>query len=183
MKVSNVIALACQFTENEDLIDCIESEEKSEEQVKKINLLLKCFNLVRSEVASDYFPILVREGVEVNNFKVLYKDLQNMPINIFSIKDEFGKSVRYKRFPEHMMIFARKVFITYSVLPVDLELNSEEVSSVLSERVYAYGVAREYYIMQSLTDEAEIWEERFKASLKSLYRRKSNTFMPSRRWI
>ena len=82
-----------------------------------------------------------------------------------------------------MMIFARKVFITYSVLPVDLELNSEEVSSVLSERVYAYGVAREYYIMQSLTDEAEIWEERFKASLKSLYRRKSNTFMPSRRWI
>ena len=79
------------------------------------------------------------------------------------------------------MVFANEVEIIYKTFPTELTL-SQSFSSTIPERVYAYGVAREYYFNQTLFDDAEIWEERFKNSLQILTRKKSEIKMPKRRW-
>ena len=99
-------------------------------------------------------------------------------------KGSFGKSVRYKLYPNYIEVFGRAKSITYSFLPSDFALSDEfEFYNGLSARIYAYGVASEYLLCDGLSEDAEIWEERFKESLFVLSRKKSETRLPKRRWI
>ena len=52
----------------------------------------------------------------------------------------------------------------------------------LSARVLAYGTASEYLLVEGLSEDAEIWEDRFKRSLFMLSRKKGEHIMPRRRW-
>ena len=85
-------------------------------------------------------------------------------------------------FDDYIIAMANVVEVVYTTLPQELTLQSQ-FSSVLPERVYAYGIAREYYFLQTLFDDADIWEERFKNTLQVLQRKRSDTVMPRRRWL
>ena len=53
----------------------------------------------------------------------------------------------------------------------------------LSARIFAYGIASEYFLSDGLSEDAEIWEERFKESLFVLSRKRSETKLPKRKWF
>ena len=80
------------------------------------------------------------------------------------------------------MAFANTVDIIYQAEPAELAIDSEFYST-LPNRIYAYGIAREYYFQQTLFDEADIWEERFKNTLSIMARKRSETHIPKRRWL
>ncbi len=184
MLVKDIIALACDFTENQELRKALEdnSASLSEEQTLLRDSLVKCFNLVNNEIASEFIPIIKSELVKTKDFKIKFSDLTYKPIQIISVKDTKGRKVKFKVFDDYVVAIANVVEVTYTTMPEEYTFE-DEISSTLPERVFAYGIAREYYFMQTLFDEADIWEERFKNTLEILQRKKSGTIMAGRRWL
>ena len=90
--------------------------------------------------------------------------------------------MRFKAFDNYLMALASEVTVTYLSQPEKKGLN-DSITTIIPMRIYAYGMAREYYLMQTLYEEADIWQERFVESLQSLSRRKNETMMPARRWL
>ncbi len=186
MKVKDILKNACLFIGEKELAKTLEAETPSLEgkDEEKVDVLLRCFNLVNQEIASDYLPFLCTEKIDVNNSILSFEDLSKTLINVYELKGSFGKSVRYKLYPNYIEVFGRAKSITYSFLPSDFALSDEfEFYNGLSARIYAYGVASEYLLCDGLSEDAEIWEERFKESLFVLSRKKSETRLPKRRWI
>lgn len=182
MLVKDIIKLVCKFTENEELEEAIEENSLTDEQTLLVESLVNGFNLVNNEIASEYLPYLKSKSMQTDNFKIKYSDFDEKLCEIISIKDKNGKNLKFKKFDDHIMVFANSVQVIYSIYPQNLTLE-DEFESLLPERVYAYGVAREYFFIKTLFDDADIWEERFKNSLQVLVRKKSDIIMPRRRWI
>lgn len=182
MKVADILKIACQMTGNDDLADKLEGSLTDEEESRKI-LLLDALNLVISEVGCEYMPILVEEEFEVKNFKIDFADFTSAPLDIYAVKDRYGRAVKYRKYSSYIMAFSSKVKITYSIMPSKVDLNDNISQINLPERVLAYGTAREYFLHQNLEGEAQTWEEKFKSSLENLLRRKSVLVLPKRRWI
>lgn len=183
MLVKDIIVLACDFTENEELGKAIKnSDSLTDEQNSICDSLVKCFNLIYNEIASEYLPIIKVEKVKPVGSRVEYSTLSGDVCQILSISDCSGERLKFKAFQDYVMVDANEIEIIYQVYPSELTLSSE-FDTTLTERIFAYGIAREYYFMQTLFDEADIWEERFKNSLQVLSRKKSEVKMPRRRWI
>lgn len=183
MLVKDIILKACDFIGNEELSQIITSDgEMTSEQTRELETLVKCFNLVYNEVICEYKPIVKIEKIKVENKKVSFDDFQNKVVNILAVKDNFGEKVAFKVFESYILVDADEVEVWFATTAKDYTIN-DEIDSTIPERVFAYGIAREYYFIQTLYEDAEIWEERFKNSLQVLDRKKSSTILPRRRWI
>ena len=119
---------------------------------------------------------------ETTDFKLNFTQFSSQPIKIISVRDTFGRPVRFKVFDSYLMALAGNVEVEYTTMPEKMDID-DEFSSSLPERVYAYGIAREFCFLQSLFDDADVWDDRFKNTLEVLLQRKSELRMPGRRWI
>lgn len=183
MLVKDIIIKSCNFICQDELATKLkENQTLSSEEEKLVFALIEHFNLTREEIASEYQPILKTEEFEVKNFKLLFSSFSSSPLQIFSVKDRLGRNVNYKIFEDYVFVCGKNVEVIYSTLATPLNLE-DEFSSNLPERVYAYGVAREYYFQNAHYEDANMWEGRFKGSLEILLRRQSQVIMPKRRWL
>ncbi len=186
MKAIDIIKIACDFTENQELAIKLDEEnpEFTSNENKKINLLLKCLNLIQNEVACEFIPLQAIEEVKATDFKVNYNQFSKKPISIIWAKDKLGRNIRFKSFADYLMIFGGSAKIKYNYMPKEItSLDSDIEEAILPMRIYAYGIAREFYLMQSLSEDADIWEVRFKDSLCVFARKKQEVKMPCRRWL
>ncbi len=183
MLVKDILVLACDFIENEALGKSIkENQTLSETESQEVDRLVKCFNLVNSEIASEFVPIKKVEQFDVENGRIAFSKFTSSPYKILYVKNSFGRKVRFKVFQDHIFALCKKAVVVYSTLPASQTIN-DEVESFLPERIYAYGVAREYLFMQGKFDDAEIFEERFKNSLEYICRQTPHARLPRRRWL
>ena len=183
MLVKDIIKLACDFTDNEALAKKIDNNEDfTAEDQEMINKFLQCFNLINNEVASEFVPIKKVEQIEVVNGKISFTQFSNKPFKILYVKNSLGKKIRYKVFDDYIFAFCKKAIVCYSVLPEKLTID-DDFESFLPERIYAYGVAREFCFLKTKFDDADIWEDRFKNSLELLCRKSSCSRLPRRRWL
>ena len=185
MNALDIIKLACDFTGNEDIaLKLDEEQELSANDNKVLNTLLKCLNLVQNEVACEYIPLASEQNVRAKDFKIDYSSFNKKPISIVSVKDSLGRNIRFKAFADYLVVYGNKARVKYYYLPQKIQtVESEITECLLPIRTYAYGVAREYFLLQSLSDEADIWEGRFKDSLCAFARKKQDVIMPCRRWL
>ncbi len=183
MFVKDIIFKACDFTENDDLAQALKQKASLDEDKQTLlSKLIKCFNLVRNEIVSEYMPIVKMERILANEGKIYFDQFDGKVIDILSVKDRFGNSVKYKIFDGYMTVERPDVFVYYNSSVDELGID-DQFYSTISERVYAYGVVREYYFIQTLYDDAKVWDERFKASLQTFERKKGDTILPRRRWL
>ena len=186
MNAIDIIKLACDFTGNEDLAMKLEEEnpEFTNSENKTLSVMLKCLNLIQNEVATEYIPLVAFQDVTAVDFKVDYSKFDKKPISIISAKDKLGRNIRFKAFADYLMLFAGKAKIKYYYMPEEINSIQDTLSQpLLPMRIYAYGIAREYYLLQNLSDDADIWEVRFKDSLSVFARKKQDVKMPCRRWL
>jgi len=186
MKAIDIIKVACDFTENQELALKLDEEDYqlTSSESKTLNLLLKCLNLIQNEVACEYIPLQKVEEVKAVDFKVKYDQFSKKPISIIWAKDKLWRNIRFKAFADYLMLFGSFAKIKYNYLPQEItSLDSEIEELLLPIRIYAYGMAREYFLMQNLSEDADIWEVRFKDSLCVLARKKQDVKMPCRRWL
>lgn len=183
MLVKDIIIMACEFLDNQQLAKKLSAGEGlSEEETAMVSESVACFNLVREEISTQILPIMKVDKLKTSNLKISFDDLSAFPVSILAVKDCFGRSIKHRVIEDGIIAFANEVEIWYTACPEKLDL-SEEFSSTLPERVYAYGIVREYYIKKALYKDAEVWEERFKNSIELLGNRKSGRTIARRRWL
>lgn len=184
MLVKDIILKVCDFIENKELALVIKTNDgATEELAEELEVLIKCFNLVRNEIATEVLPNVKIATLKSNNKKIEFSSLNGKVIEILSVKDKNGYNIKFDAFADHILLDCdREVEIRYNASPEELDFEGEFTSNI-PERVYAYGVVREYYYIQTLYEDASIWEERFKNSLQALERKKSEIFIPRRRWL
>lgn len=156
-----------------------------ESQQKEIIRLVNCLNLILDEIACDYFPLLKTESIiPEDNYKINIASLSKDLLKIYKLTNKYGKNIAYKLFPEYIYCPCSFAEITYSYKPEKVNLLTDlKEFSFLSERTIAYGVITEYLILCGQYDEASFWEKRYKDSLLSTYRKRSDIIVKSRRWV
>ena len=185
MKVKDVVIYTSLFIGEKELASKLEDNSSlTQREQERVDTLVRCFNLVNQEIASDYLPFLYTEKIDVNNSILNFSELEKTIINVYELKGSFNINVHYKEYPSYLEIHGHAKKIVYSYLPEDAELNDDiEFFNGLTARVYAYGMASEYLLCDGLSEDAEIWEERFKESLFVLARKRSEVRLPRRRWL
>lgn len=188
MTVKDIIKLVCEFIGEKELLAKLKSTDSSTtfttREQEKLDTMVDCFNLVNQEIASDYLPFLTKEDVCVDDGILNFADLQKAVINIYEIKNRFGVNLKFKIFPSFVEIEGKARKVVYSFLPSDLTLDETvDIVCGLSARVYAYGLASEFLLVDGVSEDAEIWEERFKESLFVLGRKRGEHIMPKRTWF
>ncbi len=185
MTVKDIIKLVCDFVGEGDIAQKLTLKQAlSAAERRKVEQMTNCFNLVNQEIASDYLPLLKKETLKEETSMINFADLTETVVHILEIKNRFGISLKFRLFPNYAEISGRAKTVVYSFLPKELTQESEiEMLCGLSPRIYAYGVASEYLLIDGLTDDAEIWEERFKESLFMLSRKSGEHRLPRRKWL
>ena len=189
MTIKSILKIAGLFLNKNDMISALDLENissASQSVQDEINFLVKCLNLAYQEVASDYIPLLYKEKVTLTDGKLNFSGLTKTIVDVVSLKDKNGFRVKYQSFPSYLQTNENEVEITYKYQPEDLTSLSSTIESFagrVSEKLLAFGTLMEYCFILGLYEDAEIWEKRFKDSLKLRARKKSGLKLPSRRWI
>lgn len=182
MNINNIIKLSCKILGFDDLVDVVGTENGDDIQNAKLDILLSCANLAYEEIVTEYIPILVEETVSSDN-GLIYFDSFSKPISgIISVKNHSGRNVPYLQSVDHIKLNSQdQVDVVYQTIPEPLEFG-DEISVIFPDRVLVYGVVREFYFFQGQSDEALLYEKRFKDSLVSFMRKKSLIKLPKRSW-
>ncbi len=177
MTVKEIIITSCKMLQEDLLAQKINDEsELSEEENSLKNELVKCFNFIQNEIATEYIPLIKVEEVTNVEGGLLLSSLSEKIAYVISLKNSIGENVKYKIIG-NKLVFEGKATLTYCYCPKKVELSSE-CKIILPERVMAYGVLREYYLLQGFASEASVFEKKFKNSLLNFSRRKSEVVMP-----
>ena len=157
MRVSEVIELSALLLDIE-----------LTEEVKPI--LVRCYNLIEHELATDYFPIL-----EVDKFfnvddKIYYKDFSRKGYMIKGVQDFRGDKVNYVLRLEYLELQKNydggTFFVKYYYLPEDKELYSNSTYGAEYISILKYGIAAEYCLMQGNFEQAKIYSDKYKERIK-----------------
>ena len=181
MKINDTIKLCCDFLGENELKDLIGTQNADEVQQAKINALLTCLNLAYEEIVTEYLPILCTQTLSVSEGEIAFSQLSNPISGIVSVKDENGNDLSYLQSADHIEVNAEKVVITYQIVPEKFDFG-DEANVIFPERLLAYGTCREFLFMQGLSEEALLYEKRFKDALINFVRKKSSLILPKRQW-
>ena len=181
MKINEVIKLSCDFLGLSELKCEFDDANNSYLENEKLLRLLSCANLAYEEILTEYLPILVTENAQVTGGKLSYSALSQPISGIVSVKNEAGEDVSYTLSADHIDLKADKVEITYQIMPQTFDFG-DEISVIFPDRLLAYGTAREYLFIEGMSDEAVLYEKRFKEGLVSFVRKKTSIVLPRRKW-
>lgn len=190
MKAKEILKNVCVYLGKEEILASSLFEENGEEltelQTKEVNKILNCINLVTEEIATEYLPIYNEKEVNLTNGEIIVLDIDENIHEIISIKNKFGKNLKFKYVNGKIVCLATKAKICYTTKPksvVKIEDEVENFAERLTARVLGYGVASEYCYLEMLYDDATIWETRFKNALLISARKKGEIKLKKRGWL
>ena len=137
------------------------------------NVLLKCYNFVEQELATDYFPI-----IEVDKFfhvedRIYIKDFSRMPYLVKGIQDFHGNSVKFKvnKTTEEYIELKKNYdggtfFVKYYYIPEEKALYSNSTYGAEYINIIKYGVAAEYCLATGNYELAKIYSDKYKERIK-----------------
>ncbi len=152
---------------------------------RTLNLLMRCFNLVYSEIATDYFPLICQEKITVQNGNYKLSDLENRLYKLVKIEDEDYKEPKFKIYDNVLYVKNGTYTIVYSFVPTKCSLNSEvnNFNGKIVDRIFAYGINKEYCFISGLYEEAESYRLKFEDCIKLCKSNQKNLTLYKRRWI
>lgn len=152
----------------------------------KTERLLICFNLVESQLALDYLPLLTQEVFSVNDGKIAYEQFSKNPSRVISVADGQGNRLAFRLYPTEIQVNKKQktAVVDYAFLPQEKKLNEDsDYQSGVSVGLAAYGVAAEYCAAEGLYAEAAFWNKKYKESIAKSCALKRGGRMQSRRWV
>lgn len=183
VNVSEVISAAAQLVGREDLASAIRGTQANDE----IDLLVKCFNLVESDIALCCLPLKLRESFSPAEGKVAFSAFAKPPIDILSVTLPSGMGIPFELFPDEIQVSedARSILVTYAYAPFEKEKNGEcELPERFTLHTLALGVAAEFLLAHGLYAEAERFEERYREALPPAKEQRGKKLcLRARRWV
>ena len=177
-----VIAAAHEIGIEESVLSYTQKNDASGEAAT-MNLV-RCFNLVENTLALDYLPLLAEDTLQTETGAIYFSELEKSPVRIIGVSDISGEDLAFVLFPEYLKTQAGKVKIKYSYAPQEKSLSG--VSDYLlhaSVRLFAYGMAAEYFAASGLFEEAAVWEKKYQKAIQAAYQRQPSKRIRSRRWV
>lgn len=134
------------------------------------NNLVRCYNLVEQELATDYFPILEVDKFFYVDDKIYYKDFSRKPYMLKGIQDFHGDSVSFRLTPEYINLIKNydggTFFVKYYYIPDAKELYSTCTYGAEYISILKYGIAAEYCLANGNFEQAKIYNDKYKERIK-----------------
>ena len=182
MKVEEIIVVACNMIGENSFAEKITSGAVlTADELEKKQKFLRCFNLIQSEVATEFFPLTTKEQIASENGEFELSKLTKNFVYVVSLKDSSGDKIRFK-IQGNKLAFEGKGEIEYCYDPTEAQI-SDTVEVKVPKRVLAYGVLREFYLLEDMPTEASMMEEKFKNSILALSSNKRSIVTPKRTWM
>ena len=126
-----------------------------------------------------------KKEVKFVDGKFNLSDLDTNIYQIVKVCDEYNTAVKFEVIDGKIVANIVNASIKYTKFADEVELNGnvETFNKIMPARILAYETAMEYSFVNSLFDDASIWESRYKNSLLVLSQKKHNLIMPKRRWL
>lgn len=184
MTVLSIIKIVCDFVGESELILKLSDEESLTAVEKdKVDKMIRCLNLVNQQISTDYIPNLVKEEVDFVD-KIFFSSLsKNNIIRVNEIRNRFSFKMKFKSYNDYVEFNGKAKTIIYSCLPEDVSALDDEIQGNIPAYVYAYGVASEYLLMDGVSEDADIWQEKYKQALFMLTKSHGEHILPARSWI
>lgn len=192
MKIKDIIRLAAVFLQldvNAEIFSAdadkafVEAELNSD---KRLKLLKDCSGFVLNQLATDYLPLRKTDRVETADGMVAYSGFSRDMLETVEVTNLSGGATEFSHLPDGLYIKGRGIFdVTYFYRPGDKNFweEAETGSCRVSARIVAMGAAAEYNFVCGLFEEAQLWDSRFKDSLKIAMRKKGAVSLKPRRWF
>ena len=158
--------------------------EPNESDEKALELLLKCLNLKISEIAKDYIKLSTEEEITISDNSFLISNLTKNACEILKLYKN-NTEVSFSLYPDSIKADSGTYIVRYNYIPEDIVLNEaiDSFYNKLSPQILAYGVASEFLFINSLYDEAEMYNNRFYSAIEQAVRRNSEIVIKVRVWI
>lgn len=145
--------------------------------------LLRCFNLVESELALEYLPLYAEEELATQTGAVYYDELSRAPVRVLRVRDEWDNLCSFKLFPDYLKTQSGKLKVCYTYLPETKGLeDSSDFTLQANLRLFICGMAAEYALSCGRFEEAAVWDKKYKDAIAAAYRAKPCKKMRARRW-
>ena len=184
MKVKQIMASAARLCGRQDVAEYLErgfTEDLSAAE-REAETLLKCYNLAENEIALDYLPLRREERFESDGC-VPYAAFAEPPVEILSVRDEAGRSLRFAAGEKGVRVREGRAVIRYSVRPrVKGPGDRPELSEKGDARLLALGTACEYALMSGNYDAASLLDRRYRDALACACRERGGR-LRMRRWV
>lgn len=174
MTVKEIINIASLMIGKTDLCDYLAGAELSDTDrarlLKETDYMANCVNLVINEVATEYLPVVCSEFVNNYGGMIYYASLSSKVLEVLAVYDNAGNKISFNKLADGIKTSGTVTKVEYSYIPPSYTL-TETVAFTeknLPARVIAYGVASEICVAEGRFEEALIWQNRFRDSLKNL---------------
>ena len=157
-----------------------------EDDAKELELLLRCCNLVLTEVSESGFPLKAVCSVSVgDDGKIPYSALPKTPSEIIAVR-KGGDTLPHRTYYDCVTVrVSGKCEVEYAFAHPKAALSdvSSYESGRPSARLIAYGIAREYCLISGMTDEAAAWDSRYLSCFDDETREKKEKKVRARVWL
>ena len=180
MTVNEIIKLSSEILNLEFPNEYFDGEMPADNVVK---ILLNSCNFVYEELFRDYATSLRKTVVEVKDGFV-DTSLCRM-CRVISLVDEEGNDVKFRYGDGGLYAEDGRYNLCYARLPDVLRWGDEVhmPSPRITERMFVYGVVREFYAVTGDWALAKEWDTRFKNALQVAGVKTSSLRMPVGRWL
>lgn len=173
------------YDETFDITDEQDTIKNGTIEERTINLLIRCFNLIYCEIATDYFSLISQEKITVTGGSYKLSGLENQFYKLIKLEDSAYREPQYKIYDNTLYIKDGEYSIAYSYIPPKCTLNSEvnNFNGKITDRIFVYGINKEYCFISGLYEEAESYRVKFEEGIKLVGRNQKNLTLYRRRWI
>ena len=179
MTVKEIVNTAAALLSREDITAYLagEQSEIAQETLPSVNLMVTLVNLVISELAGTYIPMVKKEEINPVGGKLYYTDFSCTPLKINAVYDGSGKDIRYTETALYLEVNAAKVTVEYQFVPPNYGLDDQigYTEADVSAGALAFGLAAEYSVCKSAFDEAVMWHKRYVESISAARKLKNAT--------
>ncbi|MDE7336795.1 MAG: hypothetical protein K2N32_01620 [Clostridia bacterium] len=153
----------------------------------KLNLLMRCANIVLKEIATDYLPLAAEEAVDVKDGRISYDAFSRRLLEALVVKDANTETKTvFRHTPSALEIKnkdIKRANVKYNYMPMDAGLDDEcQISPLVSEKTVAMGVCSEFSLIEGMYEQSVMFSERYKDDLRSVARKKGEIRIKPRRW-
>lgn len=172
MKIKDIIKLASTYLNREEILSYLDGNTDSADENLLIQLdtFTRCANIVISELASTYLPLIKNEEFTTEFGKAYYKDFTERALSIKGVYDSKMKEVDYSVRTEYIETNVKKGVVCYQYVPGNYGLDDDigYTEKDITPRILCFGVLGEFCLTERRFDESVMWRNRYVDEIASL---------------
>lgn len=187
MTVKDILILSSELIDRKDLSDYFEkgSSETSIDITDDAKIMLKCYNLIISQIISEYYRLTTVEKFNTENGILEYKNLEKNAFSIVKVMDENLNKINAKIYPTKLLTKVNTGYLEYEYIPKEQVLSDNFIfeKTPITNRVVALGVASEYLFIKGCFAESENYNRKFLNAVLSSISKSGKLVIPARKWF